>query len=49
MVEIKSKVEGIDTEWVKLMVEAKNLGIEKEKIREFLMKNSVKQMIIEGR
>ena len=32
----------LDAEWMKLIVEAKNLGIGKEEIREFFMKNKPK-------
>ncbi|MDQ0155559.1 antagonist of SinR [Robertmurraya andreesenii] len=43
MIEAKGCVEGLDTEWVKLILEAKRLGISKEEIREFLNSNSYKQ------
>ncbi|QED50016.1 anti-repressor SinI family protein [Cytobacillus dafuensis] len=41
-------MEELDFEWMKLIVEAKNMGIEKEEIREFLLKNGAKELIIEG-
>ncbi|WP_338030821.1 anti-repressor SinI family protein [Cytobacillus citreus] len=34
-------MEELDFEWMKLIVEAKNMGIEKDEIREFLLKNGV--------
>ncbi|MCU1807642.1 anti-repressor SinI family protein [Cytobacillus firmus] len=42
------KVEGIDLEWLQLIMEAKNLGLQKEEIREFLHKNRSKEVLIEA-
>mgnify|MGYP000952655472 CR=1 FL=1 len=36
MEEVESKEQQLDLEWIQLIKEAKNLGIEKEEIREFL-------------
>lgn len=41
-----SKVE-LDIEWLQLIMEAKNIGIEKEEIRQFLLND--KEMLSEGR
>lgn len=42
------KVEGIDLEWLELIMEAKNLGLQKEEIREFLHNNRAKEVLIEA-
>ncbi|MEQ2526703.1 DNA-binding anti-repressor SinI [Robertmurraya yapensis] len=38
VIEVRTSIEGLDTEWLELIKEAKKLGIEKEEIREFLNK-----------
>lgn len=38
VVETKAKVTEIDREWVQLIIEAKNLGIEKKEIINYLNK-----------
>jgi antagonist of SinR len=38
--------EGLDSEWVQLVIEAKNMGIEKDEIREFLLKNTINELSI---
>lgn len=42
------KVKGIDLEWLQLIMEAKNLGLQKEEIREFLHNNRAKEVLIEA-
>ncbi|WP_084028979.1 anti-repressor SinI family protein [Bacillus sp. J33] len=46
MAEQSVKVEGIDMEWLQLIMEAKNLGLEKEDIREFLHNNGAREVLI---
>jgi antagonist of SinR len=41
----KASIEGIDMEWVQLILEAKKLGLDKEEIREFLQSNVVKEQV----
>ena len=41
-----NKVE-LDIEWLQLIMEAKNIGIKKEEIRQFLLND--KEMLAEGR
>ncbi|EIJ82834.1 anti-repressor SinI family protein [Bacillus methanolicus] len=36
MFKTKVNIKALDYEWIQLILEAKKLGIEKEKIREFL-------------
>lgn len=43
VIEVKANIVGLDSEWMKLILEAKRLGIELEEIREFLNLNSVEQ------
>ncbi|WNS76389.1 anti-repressor SinI family protein [Bacillus sp. DTU_2020_1000418_1_SI_GHA_SEK_038] len=38
------QLELLDSEWMELIVKAKQMGIEKEEIREFLLKNGVKKL-----
>ncbi|WP_082677283.1 anti-repressor SinI family protein [Bacillus sp. FJAT-29937] len=38
----KVQMELLDSEWMNLIMKAKQMGIEKEEIREFLLKNRVK-------
>jgi antagonist of SinR len=42
------KVEEIDLEWLQLIMEAKNLGLQKEEIREFLHNNRAKEVLMEA-
>ncbi|MBT2688466.1 anti-repressor SinI family protein [Bacillus sp. ISL-47] len=42
-------MDGIDMEWMELILEAKNLGLEKEEIREFLHKNEAKEVLTKAR
>lgn len=43
VIETKDGLEGLDTEWLELILEARKLGLEKEEIREFLENHSSKQ------
>jgi DNA-binding transcriptional MerR regulator len=36
----------LDNDWVRLMLEAKRMGIELDQIREFLRKENVKEFIV---
>ncbi|WP_113883118.1 MULTISPECIES: anti-repressor SinI family protein [Cytobacillus] len=47
MTEQNVKVEGIDLEWLQLIMEAKNLGLQREEIREFLHNNRANEVLIE--
>ncbi|URM32341.1 anti-repressor SinI family protein [Cytobacillus firmus] len=42
------KIDGIDLEWLQLIMEAKNLGLQKEEVREFLHNNRAKEVLIEA-
>lgn len=42
------KIDEIDLEWLQLIMEAKNLGLQKEEIREFLHNNRAKEVLIEA-
>lgn len=42
------KIEEIDLEWLQLIMEAKNLGLQKEEIREFLHNNRAKEVLIKA-
>ncbi|WP_082341334.1 anti-repressor SinI family protein [Sporosarcina globispora] len=48
MTEQNVKVDGIDLEWLQLIMEAKNLGLKKEEIREFLHNNGAREVLIEA-
>ena len=48
MAEKNIKVEEIDLEWLQLIMEAKNLGLQKEEIREFLHNNRAKEVLMEA-
>lgn len=48
MSEQNVKIEGIDMEWLQLIMEAKNLGLEKEEIIEFLHNNGAKEVLIKA-
>lgn len=39
VIEASVYVEGLDTEWMQMILEAKQLGIDKEEIKEFLNRN----------
>ncbi|KAB2336092.1 DNA-binding anti-repressor SinI [Cytobacillus depressus] len=41
---IKTQTELLDREWIQLIIKAKGMGIEKEEIRKFLLKNEVKEL-----
>lgn len=43
VIEVKANTIGLDSEWMRLILEAKRLGIELEEIREFLNNNSIEQ------
>ncbi|MGX6444751.1 DNA-binding anti-repressor SinI [Neobacillus sp. K501] len=38
--------DGVDTEWLALISEAKELGLTQELVREFLHRNEVKEVLI---
>lgn len=40
MIESEAIMEGLDTDWIKLILEAKKLGLGKEEIRDFLKKKA---------
>lgn len=44
MIEVKEHKEGLDIEWLRLILEAKKLGIQKEELREFLKKGSIGEL-----
>ncbi|MCS0824396.1 anti-repressor SinI family protein [Cytobacillus firmus] len=48
MTEQNVKIEEIDLEWMQLIMEAKNLGLQKEEIREFLHNNRTKEVLIKA-
>ncbi|WP_077210876.1 anti-repressor SinI family protein [Bacillus dakarensis] len=39
MIETREIISGLDIEWIKLILEAKKIGLEKEDIREYIEKN----------
>jgi hypothetical protein len=41
-------VESLDPEWLALIIEAKNIGISKEAVRNFLNQTDVKELVIEN-
>ncbi|MDQ0200613.1 anti-repressor SinI family protein [Neobacillus ginsengisoli] len=49
VVETERKVERMDEDWVALILEAKELGITKESVRDFLKQKDVKERLIENR
>lgn len=49
VVETERKVERMDEDWVALILEAKELGITKESVRDFLTQQDVKERLIENR
>ncbi|MEH7526718.1 anti-repressor SinI family protein [Bacillus sp. JJ1503] len=40
-------MELLDSEWMNLIMKAKQMGIKKEEIREFLLKTGVKKLALE--
>ncbi|WP_342429867.1 anti-repressor SinI family protein [Neobacillus sp. FSL H8-0543] len=48
MISVKM-IDGMDLEWVALISEAKELGLSKELVREFLHRNEVKESFVENR
>ncbi|MEH7121926.1 anti-repressor SinI family protein [Bacillus sp. JJ1773] len=40
------QMELLDSEWMNLIMKAKQMGIEKEEIREFLLKNGVEKLTL---
>jgi hypothetical protein len=48
MITMNKAVESLDPEWLALIIEAKNIGISKEAVRNFLNQTDVKEMIIEN-
>jgi hypothetical protein len=42
-------INGMDAEWLALIVEAKELGISKESILNFLHQNEVKEVVLKNR
>jgi antagonist of SinR len=48
VIEEKETMAGIDVEWLKLIIEAKKMGIEKGEIRDFFKNSGVKEMVLEG-
>lgn len=41
-------IEGLDSEWLALIIEAKELGLSKEFVREFLQQNEVREVLIKN-
>lgn len=48
MFKTKVNIKALDYEWIQLILEAKKLGIEKEKIREFLKREGLKKLVLEN-
>lgn len=48
MVEAKIDTTEIDREWLQLIIEAKNLGIEKKEILDYLLNNGGKVLMIDN-
>jgi Anti-repressor SinI len=44
-----SMMNGMDTEWLALIVEAKELGLSKETILEFLHQKEVREVLVKNR
>lgn len=42
----ETMADGLDTEWLALILEAKELGLTPEFVREFLHRNEVKEVLI---
>ncbi|MCM2533907.1 anti-repressor SinI family protein [Neobacillus pocheonensis] len=49
VVETEREVERMDEDWVVLILEAKELGITKESVQDFLKQKDVKERLIESR
>lgn len=49
VVETEREVERMDEDWVALILEAKELGITKESVQDFLKQKDVKERLIESR
>ena len=49
MINTKEKSEGIDMEWMQLILSAKNMGIDKEEIREFFQNSGLMNASEENR
>ncbi|WP_313800449.1 anti-repressor SinI family protein [Cytobacillus sp.] len=45
---MKVTVREMDTEWLKLIIEAKKMGLKKEEIRDFLVNSGVKEIVLKG-
>jgi|UPI000554C3D6 hypothetical protein len=45
VVKTMKMVEGLDQEWMDLILEARNLGIEMEMVRNFFMQNGTKELV----
>jgi hypothetical protein len=45
----ESMMNGMDAEWLALIVEAKALGISKETILDFLHQNEVREVLVKNR
>ncbi|MFF2448509.1 anti-repressor SinI family protein [Neobacillus sp. NPDC058068] len=48
MINRKAGLEEIDQEWLQLILDAKNIGMVKEEIREFLIQNGVKDILMDS-
>lgn len=46
---MESMTNGLDAEWLALIVEAKALGISKETILDFLHQNEVREVLVKNR
>lgn len=44
---VKSKLTELDQEWLQLIIEAKNLGIEKAEVLEYLLSNRIPELIFD--
>jgi antagonist of SinR len=42
------EIEKLDSEWLALIIEAKNIGISKEAVRNFLHERQVKELVTEN-
>ncbi|MEH7273983.1 anti-repressor SinI family protein [Neobacillus vireti] len=49
MVITDSMTNGMDSEWLELIVEAKELGLSKETILDFLHQNEVRDILVKNR
>ncbi|MBU8880510.1 anti-repressor SinI family protein [Bacillus sp. FJAT-29790] len=46
MIKTKVTTEGIDSEWLQLILEAKNMGMQKEEILAYLSNKSAKDQLV---